>query len=537
MGSVAREVEARAAELLGDDQQPDVSDELVKTCLDLNERGDGILYATLHRNIVRYDATPDKGRWYKWNGVIWEDDLKRSTLDIVEECALYYHGMADRIAKDIDWVALRSRKHPAYWDNKPLEILHKKYTGRAARLRKGSGARAARDWAAIVDQDITCESSDFDRHPWLLPVANGVIDLKAGVLVDGRPEDMLSRQLDIEYDPAADYSLWEQVLLEITGSEEVAGFLKRTFGYAITGLTTEQRYWVFIGPGRNGKGIIFNMLGDIMGPYYHEINRGMILEQRNEPSPSAASEHLRSLLGKRIIVGSETNKYQSIDGGAVKRLTGEDKITCRPNFEAEISFTPTHTLFLHTNHIPRGLTRDFALLQRLLLVEFPYMFVDDIEAEAKKTPSRKHLFRQKDPELKNKLSACRQGILRWLVEGCLEWQERGLDVPKSVMDGVAATAKEEDHFGEFIKDCLAVAHDDTTRISAQAAHDALKWWWAQNMDTRKKRCPALRTLTKELRERDFIVDKVGGKTWLYGYVINTEVAEDVTKFARREAGV
>ena len=530
---LAAEVEARAAALMAtvtETKPPaEIEPEFVKACLDANERGDGILYVSMHAGEVRYNTTPKDGQWYYWTGVVWEEDRTRRSINLVEDCALLYLREAALLDSQIAWEVTRDRKDPDYYDEKAKEALYKKYKSRVDRLRKGAGAYACRDWAAIVNPDIACESSDFDRQPWLLPVQNGVIDLKTGHLAPGRPEDMLSRQLDIEYDPEASYDLWEQTLLEICGRREVVDFIKRTFGYAITGLSIEQYIWVFVGPGRNGKGILFNMISEVMGAYYHEINRGMILEQRNEPSPSAASEHKHSLLGKRIIVGSETNKNQAIDAGAVKQLTGEDKITCRPNFQAEISFTPTHTLFLHTNHIPRGLTRDFALLQRLLRVEFPYMFVDDIAAESKKAPSKAHLFRQKDPDLKNKLKGERQGILRWLVEGCLEWQQTGLAPPKSILDGVAALAEEEDHIGAFIKDCLAESTPET-RISSTASYNAFRWWWSQNMDTKSRRVPALRTINTELRNREFRVEKVGGKTWLYGYMINPEISLDVDNF-------
>ena len=99
------------------------------------------------------------------------------------------------------------------------------------------------------------------------------------------------------------------------------------------------------------------------------------------------------------------------------------------------------------------------MVQRLLMIEFPYMYVDDVEAEAKKFPRKADRFRQKDPKLKEKLMACRPGILRWLVEGCREWIEHGLQPPQAILDGVSNLARDEDYIGQFIDDCL-VHHPD-----------------------------------------------------------------------------
>jgi len=526
---IAEQVNRRAAELLPEDVREPLDDKFVLACLGANERGDGCMFASLLKDQYLYNTTPNDGEWYSWMNHVWQIDDFRNSFQSVELCALEYLRMVDPLQKEIDDNGI-DKKHPDAWKI----ALRDKYKKRVDRLRSEMGVKKTLTWAPVVDQSMACREPDFNKKHWLLPVKNGVIDLKTGALTSGRPADLMTRMLDIEYDPHADYSLWHKTLVEISGSEEIADFLKRSFGYAITGHAYEQYIWVFIGPGRNGKGIIFNLIGNIMAPFYHEINQGMLLEQRNAPSPSAASEHKYSLLGKRIIVGAETNKGQKIDASAIKQLTGEDKVLCRPNFGSEISFDPTHTMFLHTNHIPYGLTSDFAMTERLLLVEFPHRYVDDIEVAKKKYPGHADQFRQKDPHLKDKLRECRPGILRWLVEGCLDWQERGLDPPAKILDGVTSLQQDEDYIGQFIQDCLIHYPDDTEmKIQCTTMYMTFKWWWSENMDARELRIPAMKTVNKALRERGFIVDKHGGKTWIFSMIISLEIAADVEAYANK----
>ncbi|MDD5469164.1 MAG: phage/plasmid primase, P4 family, partial [Anaerolineales bacterium] len=415
---MAAAVEGRAAALLAKPRQEQLDDAFVKQCLDNNERGDGCMFAALHRGNFLYNVTPKDGEWYAWAGNVWTPDVFRRAVAGVEDCALEYQRLAEHLDKEMDILNVdqTDKKSDNYW----MVTLAKAYRARAHRLRSTGGSARTLSFAPVVEPDMACRESDFDKHPDLLPVRNGVIDLTTGALVQGRPEDMLTRSLDLAYDPQADYAPWQAFVDEISDDPATAAFIKRTFGYAISGHSYEQHIWVFTGPGRNGKGVLFDLIGEVMRAYYHVISRSMLLEQRNEPGPSAASEHKYSLLGKRIVVGAETNRGQKIDAGAIKSLTGDDDIVCRPNFKSEIIFQPSHTLFLHTNHIPAGLTRDFALVQRLIKIEFPWMYVDDPAAEARKFPAWSTRFRRKDPLLKDKLRRHKPGILRWLVEGCLE---------------------------------------------------------------------------------------------------------------------
>lgn len=530
--SLAEVVRQRAADLLGQAAYKPLKNMFVKQCLDANERGDGVMAATLLRDGFRYNVTPrEKDReWMVWTGHIWALDNTRRSLAAIEKCALEYQRAADELAKEIDEQGI-DIKSPVAWKIN----LKEKYYKRVSRLRTIGGAGKALTYAPIVDPSMTCQEHDFDKQTWLLPVKNGVIDLRTGALTRGVPDDMLTRALDIEYDAHADYTPIATFLDEVSGDPEVSAFIKRYLGYAITGHSYEQFICLFIGPGRNGKGILFSMLADVMGPYYHTISRGMIIEQRNEPSPSSTSEHKYSLLGKRIIVGAETNKGQKIDAAAVKDLTGDDIINCRPNFKSELNFLPSHTLFLHTNHIPIGLTKEFSLKQRLLVIEFPYMYVDDVATEAKKSPRQADKFRKKDPYLKEKLKASRQGMLRFLVEGCREWQEHGLSPPQSVIDRVNDLSDEEDYISQFVEDCLvyeeAIPHKPQQRMKCTAMYDAFKWWWSVNMDTKAR--PSMKSINTALRERGQTVEKSGGKTWLYNNTLNFEIVGDIEDFLKK----
>ena len=527
---LAAAVQRRAEALAVPETGPQLDPAFVRSCRDNNERGDGVLYATVNAGKFLWKAHfAGTGEWLVWRGNVWDPDLKNESFAAVERCAVAYDDQAAALADEIKALNIQPKQEGA-WRIKQQEKLEKG----AERLRGVTGAERCLKWAPIVDHRMTVVEDQLDQQPMLLPAKNGVIDLATGALTQGRPADLLSRALAIDYDPHAEYGPWVEFIQDICGgSTELASFLKRSFGYAITGHAHEQYIWVFVGPGRNGKGVLFGLIAEVMASYYRELSRGMLIEQRNEPSPSAASEHLYSLLGRRIVVGAETNRGQRIDTGAVKMLTGEDKVICRPLFKSEISFPPTHTLFLHTNHIPQGLTSDFAMLQRLLKVEFPYMYVDDPAGEARRYPLQADRFRKKDPGLKERLRAYLPGILRWLVEGCLEWQQVGISPPAQVAQWVDELAREEDYIREFIADCLVASDIQGTRISCADMYEAMRWWWSVNRDPGLKRIPAITTVNKELRQRGYLVEKKAGRYWVYGMHLSIDIADEVSQFQGR----
>ncbi|MDY0013864.1 MAG: phage/plasmid primase, P4 family [Rhodocyclaceae bacterium] len=518
MSELAKQIEQRARELMPEPSAGvDLPDDFIRQCLDANERGDGILYATINQGRHLYNTTPKDGEWLSWQGHVWAVDEFRSSLEAVEAVAMAYQGYADRIASEIDDWSLKKTDED-YW----RISLHKKLESRVDRLRTENGAKKALAWAPVVDLSMACREVDLDNQPWLLPCRNGVIDLRTGVLLPGHPADLMTRAIDIDYDQHADSSEWAAFVAEVTGSDEVAAFLRRFFGYAVTGHSYEQNIAVFIGGGRNGKGVLFSCLAAVLGPYYHVISPAMLTEQKVDPSPNATSEHKYALMRKRLVVAGENKRGQRIDAGQIKGLTGDDRIECRPNFGKTINFDPTHTLCLHTNHMPVGIGAEFSLLQRLLRIDFPWAYVDDPEAEARKNPKMAGSFRPKDRHLKDRLMANRQGILRWLIDGCREWQQVGLDPPVSIQAAVDQMQRDADYIGLFVEDCLQADNIAGSYSYFAIIYAAFYWWWDNNRGDTKS-CPKKPTVARELRERGIDVRKEGGNIKLFGLKLHQDI--------------
>jgi putative DNA primase/helicase len=535
---IAKKVEERAVALLPPEPEPVLDAAFLKKCLDNSEWGSATLYASKYKGKYLFNTSVEKGvAWMEWSGIIWQPDVYRRSLRSVELCAVEYDQQAIDLAeqiKELDQLLASDPKDKDVRNHlEALVNIRKEFIGRAKTLRTANGMKKVIELAPLTDESMACREDELNRRAELLPCKNCVINLTTGAFEKGDPADRMSRAVDVEYDLNVDQSEWVNFVKEICGSGEMYEFLHRSFGYASTGLSNEQYIWVFIGRGRNGKGVLLGCIGEVLGPFYHQISPAMILEQKIDPPPSATSEHKFALKDKRLVVGSETKRGKAISEDQLKTLTGDDKINCRPNFSHEVNFNPTHTLMLQVNHMPRGMTSDLAMTERLLEIDLPYSYVANIKEAERKYPALKGKFRQRDTTLKKRLLENPSAILAWLVEGARKFLDKdnpGLCIPSQVLENVEARAREQDYMALFIGDCLINSDIPGTRLQMKHVHLALVWWWVNNRGSDERKVPIIQTVGENMRERDYEVGTKGGKTWVYGVAFHHEVAEEIMQF-------
>jgi putative DNA primase/helicase len=492
-----------------------ITTEFVESCLRNNERGDGILYSVLQRNKLVYVKRWDKKPWLVWRGHHWLRDEMGEHMIAVDQVAVVYNktssdlvdpikrerGLLDQASARQTAANKRARQiaklddaDPATLENintegkeaeadvlkhtvqlKSLLRLQKAYHDRIDRLRSIRGARNCIEWSHHHEQPLAIHGRELDQRPWLLACPNGVIDLQTGCFRPGDPEDYLLRTVATEFplhlgenainhylvngklpDGSDPHPRWTAFKASIQPDQDVLECMDRIMGYAITGFgSREQFIAVFLGAGRNGKGTYFKVIQRILGDLAWSIQPEFILEDKNPRSTASASPDILMIQGRRIIIASENDEKQRISGAKVKRYTGGNKINARGLFAGdEENFEPTWTMFLETNHIPEGLTKDFALRQRLILIDFPWLFVDDPSDMALREPGKKDRFRKKDGALEGHLQTEDPYILLDLLRCCLKWQAAGgINPPERLKANVEELTVSEDIVQQFINSC------------------------------------------------------------------------------------
>jgi putative DNA primase/helicase len=273
--------------------------------------------------------------------------------------------------------------------------------------------------------------TDFDADPLLLNVSNGTIDLRTGSLREHSRDHLITRLVPIEYEPSARCELWDTVLWRITNqSEELSTYLRRLAGYLLTGLTTEQALHFLFGLGANGKSVFIEILIALLGDYAIIVSPDLIMLKRHGGIPNDVAR----LRGARGAFMNETAQGAKFDEAKLKDLTGGDSLTARFLNHEFFDFQPTHKLVIRGNHKPAITGTDEGIWRRLRLVPFTVSIPPD----------------EQDRDLLMKLRGELPGILKWAVDGCLEWQRTGLLPPTCVTDAVRRYRAEADTLGRFI---------------------------------------------------------------------------------------
>lgn len=435
--------------------------------LNNNEVGDARLFIEQNHGKFVYDHSV--GRWYEWHNHYWKEDISNRSMAAIEDVNKeYYQEIGRQNQKRLQAEKAKQTEKASQHKEKLNELFKRIRALQSAKRRENVLKLASVDWTRQGYKLLAIMGDEWDRNPMLLGCKNGVLDLITGEIRPGRPEDYIKTIAPTEWqgiDAAA--PTWKRYLGEIfDGDTELINYVQRLLGYAITGKVTEHKFPILFGNGRNGKGTLLEtihfVLGDLAGPVEAEL----LLDQYRARQSGSPTSDIMALRGKRLVWASETKEGRALNIGKLKWLTGADTRVGRPPFgKHQITYTPTDTLFLLTNHKPRVPANDYSTWERIHLIPFKLSFVDE--------PS-KDFERQRDPDLADKLKAEAPGILAWIVRGCLEWTYQGLNPPGTVKVATADYRKDEDIIGHFISD-RCVLRDDA-EIKAGELYKAYQKW-------------------------------------------------------------
>jgi putative DNA primase/helicase len=313
-------------------------------------------------------------------------------------------------------------------------------------------ARADRRLAATVDQ--------WDADPWVLNTPTGTVDLRTGTTRGYDPADYLTKLAAAS--PSGECPGWKMFLDRVTGGDrQLVDFLQRMSGYALTGPTVEHGLFFLYGTGANGKRVFMTTIAGILADY-----------QRTAPietftATTGGERHptdLAGLRGARLVTATETEEGRRWAESRIKTLTGGDPVSARFMHQDFFDFTPQFKLVISGNHKPGLRSVNEAIRRRFHLVPFTVTIPKE----------------ERDPELTEKLKAEWPGILRWMIEGWIEWQKSGLAPPAAVTEATKSYLESEDAIGNWIEDRCDRQCDKDAETLLKKLFESYKEWAEAN---------------------------------------------------------
>lgn len=417
---------------------------------------------------VKY--SPEAGFFLLKSGV-WRTDKLDRTRAFVQESA-------DRIAQIADGLAAEAAADP---ENGSKRKTASRWASWARHSQSSRGIDAAMKELAALPS-VSTDVNDFDRHPDLLAVANGVVNLRTGELLPHDPALLLTRRVEIDYDPAARAPRWEAFLDEVFPTHpELPAFMRRLVGYGITGRTDEQSFAVFWGKGANGKSVFTDTLTEV----FRELTVTTPFSTFEEKPSGGIPNDLAALKGARLVMASEGDQGRRMAEAVLKRVTGKDLIAARFMRKEFFEFRPTFLLLLATNFKPEFRGQDEGLWRRVKLIPWERFF----------TPQ------ERDPRLGEKLMTERAGILAWAVRGAIEWFRSGLQEPDVVKNSTAEYRETSDALSGFLPG-VYVADQGAGRVLGSSLFTSyLEWASEENLPSRE--VWTRQTFFRALEERGF----------------------------------
>ena len=392
-------------------------------------------------NLIRGQAVwvPEEKAWRVFNGRVWEKDIT---------------GDVERRIKG--WAKLLIEHAESVPGGLGAEL-----TKLARRLGQAQNITAITNLTKSED-GIAVPRANFDQHPDLVSTSNCVLRfLPSGNLEvrEHRPDDLLTKNLDVEYDPNATAPVWHRFLERTFDNDaSMIAFVKRAAGYSMLGEVREQTFFVGYGVGRNGKNSFIDAIAHVLGPYGRTVASGSFLKGK-----TGIRSDIAGLAGVRFAYTSELPEGQAFDAALLKSLTGDAKISARFLYGNEFEFAPTAKHWFVTNHLPDADADDFGLWRRLVPIPFTIVIPDE----------------ETDALLPEKLRAEAPGILRWLVEGAADWFKTGkLAPPTSITDARHSYRQDVDVLGSFLyEECQ---QGDSLQVGASDLFQRFRFWATSN---------------------------------------------------------
>ncbi len=369
--------------------------------------GESVLYNYAARKWMYYDGR----RWmFDENG-----ETKRMADEIVDQIRC---GMQD------------------YLDVLPVDAgadeAQKEY---AKHIKQSRSSKAKTNMLTESQHRVPVNYTQLDRHPSLLCVLNGELNLKTGVLQPHDTTHLITKIAHTEYTDKMGHPLWDKFLSEIfSGDRELIRYVQKAVGYSLTGLTQEHCAFFLYGAGRNGKSTFLDIITEMLGDHAVNIQPETIMLRQTSGGPTSDIARLK---GARLVTTSEPSEGARLNEGLLKQLTGGDKVTAALKYENEFEYTPEFKLWMCTNHKPFIRGTDAGIWSRIRLVPFNVQIPEE----------------KMDRQLKFKLRKELPGILAWAVDGCLLWQREGLKQPESVLSAGREYKSEMDVLASFLDDC------------------------------------------------------------------------------------
>lgn len=486
-----------------------------------SDLGNAERFAARSRGLLKH--VPGKG-WIAWADTRWSFDQGEAAANLLA------HDVARSIRDEVKALGeqIRAGRLPrsmveAAGEEQAREMAQEKLVSLHKWAIKSGNSAQTRGMIAQAAHEMAASMEDFDPDPYAFNVRNGTLRFveQGGVWGvrrdDHEPADMITRMAEVDYVPGADCPEWKKRLELIQPDPADREQLQVLMGYCLTGLISEQQFYIWQGPGGDGKSMTLGVLTKIMGDYHRHAKVESFLEGPQRGGSDHSGDIARLAGDVRLVTCSEPRKRDRWNTGLIKEWTGGGTMTARALREAEFEFKPRGKLLIECNGLPAVPQGDDGWWRRVRVQQWPFQF------------ARMGVKAEQPHVLEARLMAEASGILNWAIEGTLRWLNEGA-IPLSSRSRKAASEyrRSTDPFDEWYLDWCVTADRSAMCRSADLYASFKAFCTAAGLE----KVPTETKFGLKLAERQHEKHKSGGNIFRRGIRLKTDAERNAAEAAQ-----
>lgn len=322
------------------------------------------------------------------------------------------------------------------------------------------GRRASKNITATLKEArpmLEITPQDLDANPYLLCTPDATYNLRLGMAGarEHSPEDFITKITTVSPSDTGK-EIWLDCLNTIfCGDKELIEYVQNICGLAAIGKVEVEALIIAYGCGRNGKSTFWNSISRVLGLYSGNVSADTLtFGCRRNVKPEMAE-----VKGKRLLIAAEMQEGSRLNDSTVKQLCSTDDIFAEKKYKDPFSFSPSHSLVLYTNHLPKVSASDDGTWRRLIVIPFNAK----IEGSSDIKNYGDYLYQNAG-----------ESILAWVIEGAKRVIDMGykFPVPAVVKKAIDDYRNQNDWFGNFLDEKCEV--DSGYRESSNALYQAYR---------------------------------------------------------------
>jgi P4 family phage/plasmid primase-like protien len=324
---------------------------------------------------------------------------------------------------------------------------------------------------------LTSRLFNTDNYLPVINCSNGEVWINKDGSHSLKPHTYRSYQLrclNVNYDPAATCELFMQTLEEIFSlfedTEDMIRHMGEIMGYIIQPYKPDANWWMFRGPGGDGKSTIIKILDGILGDALYSADENLL----GTGGGGGNAHALTGLVGKLAVVIEELKAGKALNDSGLKLLSENTKMTANPKNKEEFPFKYVGSLIMCSNFFPVIRDTSEGTIRRANIIPFNRQFVKTGKADSNR--SRKIL------EDKDELA----GVLNFMLEGYQRYSTRGhFSIPDSCAAAKDEWLCEANNVVRFVKENIIV-RDQGIRLDLASSVYKRYERWCDNSGIRPK---------------------------------------------------